>query len=66
MIRLVLVAVTASALAACAASPGPDQVSLAKNQRACAAVGVAPGSGRFSRCVTDLNQTLSDDASNPG
>jgi hypothetical protein len=68
MIRFALLAAAAASLTACAGSPtgGSGAASLAQEQQACAEIGVAPGSGGFSRCVTNLDQTLKQDSSSQG
>jgi hypothetical protein len=48
---------TALALAGCA-TPSPQAEQFAKEQRACAELGLAPGEGAFSGCVADLDATM--------
>ena len=66
MKKLLIVAAAALALSACAATqphyastvqPGNEQ-----ERHACAQMGIAPGTGQFSRCVSNLDQTLTDDS----
>jgi hypothetical protein len=52
-------------LGACAAGPqsGLSATNTVEHERrACANMGIAPGSGQFSRCVSNLDQTLTDDS----
>jgi hypothetical protein len=66
MIRIGLIALSLSMLGACAAAPGAGHPTLASAEKACADAGVAPGSGGFSRCVTNLDETMRSDANRPG
>jgi hypothetical protein len=59
MKRFKILAVTAALLAITAcASPGPNQLQVAKEQHACAELGLAPGSAAFSNCFANLDATL--------
>jgi len=62
MTRVLLAAALAASLGACANAPaGSGYPSVAQQERACANAGIAPGSGRFARCVTNLQGSTSDD-----
>ena len=63
MHRLSLAAVAASATASCTPTPGSGWMNAAQEQRACANAGIAPGSGGFATCVTNLDATMRQDPS---
>jgi hypothetical protein len=57
MSRMILICSFAALLGSCGAESA-DQNSWAQARLACADVGIAPGSGAFSQCVTDLHDSL--------
>jgi hypothetical protein len=65
MRRVIAVALASVALASCASlySPGGGYASYAQDQRACANLGIDPGTREFTSCVDNLAQTLRDDSS---
>jgi hypothetical protein len=54
---LFLAGTVAFLLAGCA-TPSPQAEQFAKEQRACAELGLAPGEEGFSGCVADLDATM--------
>jgi hypothetical protein len=63
MSRIILISSFAGLLAACGTQSSSDvrsanQGTWAQEGLACADVGIAPGSGAFSRCVSDLHNSL--------
>jgi hypothetical protein len=60
--RLIIMTL-ASALGGCAPSFGSGWPSWAQEERACAGLGLDPGSADFASCVGNLDATMRQDAS---
>jgi hypothetical protein len=63
MSRIILISSFAGLLAACGTQSASDirsgnQGTWAQESLACADVGIAPGSGAFGQCVSDLHNSL--------
>ena len=58
MSRMILICSFAALLGSCGAVSA-DQDNWAQARLACADVGIAPGSGAFGQCVSDLHHSLS-------
>jgi hypothetical protein len=62
MSRLILMVAALATLAACAA-PGENALQMAREDHACAELGLSPGSSEFASCVGNLDATAYVDRS---
>jgi len=59
IVRILFATLLTCTVAACA-SPSPQREQFAKEQTACARLGIDPGTPAFSQCVANLDATMFD------